>query len=43
MPKLAHLPMSRRALIGGAAALPFAARAQAAWKPSRPVTLIVPY
>lgn len=43
MPKITHRPMSRRTLIGGAAALPFAARAQAAWKPTRPVTLIVPF
>jgi tripartite-type tricarboxylate transporter receptor subunit TctC len=43
MPKITLLPMSRRALMGAAAALPFAARAQAAWKPSRPVTLIVPF
>jgi len=43
MPMISTLPMSRRALIGAAAALPFAARAQAAWKPSRPVTLIVPF
>ena len=35
--------MSRRALIAASAALPFAASAQAAWKPSRPVTLIVPF
>jgi tripartite-type tricarboxylate transporter receptor subunit TctC len=40
---ISTLPLSRRALIGAAAALPFAARAQAAWKPSRPVTLIVPF
>ena len=43
MPMISTLPLSRRALIGAAAALPFAARAQAAWKPSRPVTLIVPF
>jgi tripartite-type tricarboxylate transporter receptor subunit TctC len=43
MPKLTHLQMSRRAVITAAAALPFAAQAQPAWKPSRPVTLIVPF
>ncbi|MCE2919680.1 MAG: tripartite tricarboxylate transporter substrate binding protein, partial [Alphaproteobacteria bacterium] len=43
MPMISTLPISRRALIGAGAALPFAARAQAAWKPSRPVTLIIPF
>ncbi|MFM7611857.1 MAG: Bug family tripartite tricarboxylate transporter substrate binding protein, partial [Alphaproteobacteria bacterium] len=43
MSEFGNMPVARRTLIGGAAALPFAARAQAAWKPSRPVTLIVPF
>ena len=43
MPNATPFALSRRALIAAGAALPFAARAQAAWKPSRPVTLIVPF
>jgi len=43
MPNATPFALSRRALIAAGAALPSAARAQAAWKPSRPVTLIVPF
>jgi tripartite-type tricarboxylate transporter receptor subunit TctC len=37
------MPIPRRALLAAAAAAPIAARAQAEWKPSRPVTLLVPF
>ena len=43
MTQPAMTTLTRRGLIGAASTLPFAASAQAAWKPTRPVTLIVPF